>query len=128
MSRVLAAACLVLTTATGLFAQTAAGRYQPTWESLDTRPAPEWYLDAKLGIFIHWGVYSVPSFADPGQYAEWYWHTLRVTPPDSDKEALAQHQLTVDFHNRVYGPRSATTSSRRCSRRSCSILTNGRAF
>ncbi len=103
MSRVLAAACLVLATATGLFAQTA-GRYQPTWESLDTRPAPEWYLDAKLGIFIHWGVYSVPSFADPGQYAEWYWHTLRVTPPDSDKEALAQHQLTLDFHNRVYGP------------------------
>ena len=68
MSRVLAAACLVLATATGLFAQTA-GRYQPTWESLDTRPAPEWYLDAKLGIFIHWGVYSVPSFADPGASA-----------------------------------------------------------
>ena len=41
-----------------------AGAYQPTWESLDSRPAPSWYLDAKFGIFIHWGVYSVPSFAN----------------------------------------------------------------
>ena len=29
-------------------------RYDPTWESLDTRPLPEWYDDAKFGIFIHW--------------------------------------------------------------------------
>ena len=70
MSRIFAAVCLVLAAASGLSAQSAGGRYQPTWESLDSRPAPEWYLDAKFGIFIHWGVYSVPSFADPGQYAE----------------------------------------------------------
>ncbi|RZC41424.1 Alpha L fucos domain containing protein, partial [Asbolus verrucosus] len=37
-------------------------RYDPTWESLDTRPIPEWFDDVKIGIFIHWGVFSVPSF------------------------------------------------------------------
>ena len=38
-----------------------AQEYQPTWGSLDTRPVPQWYKDAKFGIFIHWGVYSVPG-------------------------------------------------------------------
>ncbi|MDO8366287.1 MAG: alpha-L-fucosidase, partial [Saprospiraceae bacterium] len=36
--------------------------YAPDWESLDSRPTPEWWMDAKFGIFIHWGVYSVPAF------------------------------------------------------------------
>ena len=43
--------------------------YQPTWESLDSRPLPEWYDDVKLGIILHWGVYSVPSFS----HTEWFW-------------------------------------------------------
>lgn len=38
--------------------------YKPTWESLDTRPLPQWFDDAKFGIFIHWGVYSVPKAED----------------------------------------------------------------
>ena len=42
--------------------------YQPTWPSLDKRPLPAWYDDAKFGIFIHWGVFSVPSFG-----SEWFW-------------------------------------------------------
>jgi alpha-L-fucosidase len=54
--------------------------YQPTWESIDTRPTPAWFQDAKFGIFIHWGVYSVPAYAPviPGKlaYAEWYWHQM----------------------------------------------------
>lgn len=33
-------------------------QYQPTWDSLDTRPLPDWYDEAKFGIFIHWGVFS----------------------------------------------------------------------
>ena len=43
--------------------------YQPTWESIDRRPTPAWFTDAKFGIFIHWGVYSVPVLrpGDPGQ-------------------------------------------------------------
>ncbi len=36
-------------------------RYAPKWESLDQRPTPQWFLDAKFGVFIHWGVYSVPG-------------------------------------------------------------------
>lgn len=42
--------------------------YEPTWESLETRPLPKWYDEAKIGIFIHWGVYSVPSYD-----GEWFW-------------------------------------------------------
>ncbi len=38
-------------------------RYSATWESIDRRPSPSWYTDARFGIFIHWGVYSVPSYA-----------------------------------------------------------------
>lgn len=43
-------------------------KYEPTWESLDTRPLPEWYDKAKVGIFLHWGVYAVPGFG-----SEWFW-------------------------------------------------------
>ncbi|KAF0295237.1 Alpha-L-fucosidase [Amphibalanus amphitrite] len=48
-------------------------RYEPTWDSLDTRPIPGWYDEAKFGIFIHWGLYSVPSFGD-----EWFWDFWQV--------------------------------------------------
>jgi alpha-L-fucosidase len=42
--------------------------YQPTFESLgQVNPVPEWFKDAKFGIYFHWGVYSVPAFAN-----EWY--------------------------------------------------------
>ncbi|MCB0747762.1 MAG: alpha-L-fucosidase [Ignavibacteriae bacterium] len=42
--------------------------YQPTLESLEkVNPVPEWFMDAKFGIYFHWGVYSVPAFAN-----EWY--------------------------------------------------------
>lgn len=52
--------------------------YDPTWESLDSRPLPEWYDSAKVGIFIHWGVYSVPSFGAGGANAgEWFWIYMR---------------------------------------------------
>lgn len=50
--------------------------YQPSWDSLDRRPNPPWYDEAKFGIFIHWGVYSVPAWGPKGQYAEWYWHAM----------------------------------------------------
>ncbi len=42
-------------------------RFQPTWSSLKKYQCPDWFRDAKFGIFIHWGVYSVPAFAN-----EWY--------------------------------------------------------
>ena len=40
--------------------------YTPDWASLDSRPLPSWYDESKVGIFIHWGVFSVQSFT------EWY--------------------------------------------------------
>lgn len=36
-------------------------KYEPRWASLDSRPLPDWYDDAKIGIFMHFGAYTVPS-------------------------------------------------------------------
>lgn len=46
--------------------------YEPTWSSLDKRPLPSWYDKAKIGIFIHWGVYAVPTMG-----TEWFWTNWR---------------------------------------------------
>jgi alpha-L-fucosidase len=77
--------------------------YQSTWESIDSRPVPAWFEDAKFGIFIHWGLYSVPAFSPTvrdgvgiyERYAEWYWRRW--------KEAGKNQHYFTDFHNRVYG-------------------------
>ena len=52
-------------------------KYSADWESLDHREIPAWFSQAKFGILIHWGVYSVPAYAEPipgeeGAFAEWY--------------------------------------------------------
>lgn len=78
-----------------------AENYKADWKSLDKRPVPEWFLDAKFGIFIHWGLYSVPSWAPNtgdvySKYAEWYWH--RLDPEDKDGELFRRH------HKKMYGP------------------------
>src|ERR1051326_5368511 len=70
--------------------------YQPTWESLDSRPVPQWYRDAKFGIFIHWGVYSVPGFCKKGNYAEWYQYNLE----HKDSATMNYHQKK--FGNKTY--------------------------
>lgn len=49
-----------------------------SWETLRARPYPEWFADAKLGIFIHWGVYSVPAYSGPEDYAEWFLRGLQT--------------------------------------------------
>lgn len=89
---------LLLTAA--LIAQT----YQPTWESVDKRPNPAWFADARFGIFIHWGVYSVPAFAPivPGKlaYAEWYWNALENGRNGSTKPIEAG---TWDYHKKNFG-------------------------
>ena len=46
-----------------LLCKTLSAQVQPTWESINERGYPQWFSDAKLGIFIHWGVYSVPAYA-----------------------------------------------------------------
>ena len=68
-------------------------RYRPNWNSLRDHKVPEWYDFSKLGIFIHWGLYSVPAFAPPtgelgaipdhewfvsNPYAEWYYNSVNV--------------------------------------------------
>mmetsp|Transcript_24407 Transcript_24407/g.27146 ORF Transcript_24407/g.27146 Transcript_24407/m.27146 type:complete len:453 (-) Transcript_24407:45-1403(-) len=78
-----------------LFITHVTAQYKPTWESLDSRPIPKWYDQSKFGIFIHWGVFSVPSYGCTGGGAsgEWYWWHL-----DGNKDPC-----TVAFHDRVYG-------------------------
>ncbi|HRO70551.1 MAG TPA: alpha-L-fucosidase [Chitinophagaceae bacterium] len=78
--------------------------YQATWESLNTRPIPSWFTNAKFGIFIHWGLYSVPSWATNSNadgfgsnYSEWYWERLNNTKLNIHKEFTA-------FHAKNYGP------------------------
>jgi alpha-L-fucosidase len=66
--------------------------YKASWESLDSRPVPQWYKDAKFGIFIHWGVYSVPAYAPKGSYAEWYQNRLR----GGDSTTVAYHKVKFD--------------------------------
>ncbi len=84
--------------------------FAPTLESLRTHDVPKWYHDAKLGIFIHWSVSSVPAFAPrsagideifagtadqtDSPYAEWYWNSLEL--PGS---AVQRH------HRETYGDR-----------------------
>lgn len=70
----------------------AAAPYEATWESLDTRPNPQWFEDAKFGIFIHWGVYSVPSWGAKDAYAEWYWNHMQN-----------KNGPTWKFHEKTYG-------------------------
>lgn len=49
------------------------GSYKPTWESLSAYEPPKWYRNAKFGIFIHWGIYSVPAFS-----SEWYSRNMYI--------------------------------------------------
>jgi alpha-L-fucosidase len=86
--------------------------YRPTWESVAGHPLPAWYDDAKLGIFLHWGLYSVPGWApqvpdiqqllrDQGPaemlrhnpYVEWYLNSSRLVGSP-----------TWRHHRDTYGP------------------------
>ena len=79
-----------------------ASEYESTWESLDSRATPDWFQDAKFGIFIHWGLYSVPAWSPRGTYAEWYWHA-KDGLPRKHAAAVARSEAVKEFHNRVYG-------------------------
>ena len=81
------------------------GAAAPTYPS---QGVPDWYRDAKLGFFVHWGLYSVPAWAVQHgegvnvptedayawhQYAEWYGNTVRIAGSP-----------TWERHQRLYGP------------------------
>jgi len=86
--------------------------YQPTWESVRTHPLPGWFDDAKLGVFFHWGLYSVPAWAPVvpdiqtmlrdhspayllanNPYAEWYLNTMAI-----------KGSPTAEHHRLAHGP------------------------
>lgn len=62
------------------------GPFRPDWESLQRYEVPEWYKDAKFGIFIHWGVYSVPAFGN-----EWYPRNMYVEGSPEYKHHIATY-------------------------------------
>lgn len=86
----------------GRFAYGSSNVYEAKWESLNTRKCPQWWKDAKFGIFIHWGVYSVPAFApyDPKDvyacYAEHY----------GNPERWKSHPQFAAFHGRHHPNKS----------------------
>lgn len=73
--------------------------YKPEWSSLDTRPMPQWWPDAKFGIFVHWGLYSVPAYAPvdevEGVYEKYAEHYLIRLKEDN--------KLFTDYHKRNFG-------------------------
>lgn len=84
--------------------------YKPDWESLDTRPVPQWFRDGKFGIFIHWGVYSVPGWSSKGQYAEWYQYGLQTNDTPRQQYHLKRfgnrsyYDLANDFKAELFNP------------------------
>jgi len=66
-----------------------ADKYQPTWDSLRTHVTPQWFKDAKFGIYTHWGVYCVPA---KGPNATWY-------PYNMYREGTPQWE----YHVKTYG-------------------------
>ncbi len=89
--------------------------FEPTLESVRQHQVPAWYDEAKLGIFIHWGLYSVPAWAPHGgdigevfqsgdmsdwfrnnSYAEWYLNTLKFE--DSPTRAWHNKHYGAGFH------------------------------
>jgi alpha-L-fucosidase len=91
--------------------------YEPTLASLDSHPLPQWYAGAKLGIFIHWGLYSVPGWAPLSHpehdfaskdyirnnpYAEWYLNVMRI--PGSPTQAYHIQHYGANFSYYDFAP------------------------
>jgi alpha-L-fucosidase len=91
-------------------------KYEATLESLNKHPLPEWYADAKLGIFIHWGLYSVPGWAvltpekeleklpvkeyvKRNPYAEWYYNTMRLEGSPTQEYHKEHYGANYDYYN-----------------------------
>lgn len=89
---------LFVAIATGGHSQT---KYAADWASIDSRPVPVWFEDAKFGIFIHLGLFSVPAWAPTNvslyeKYAEWYWK--RLLEPKAET-----YTHFNEFHANMYG-------------------------
>ena len=75
------------------------GTFRPDWESLQTYEAPAWYRDAKFGIFIHWGAYSVPAFG-----SEWYPRLMYVNGSPEYKHHLEKYGSQDKFGYKDFIP------------------------
>lgn len=78
----------------------AKGKFRPDWESLQHFEVPEWYKDAKFGIFIHWGVYSVPAFG-----SEWYPRMMYVQGSPEFKHHIETYGPQDKFGYKDFVPR-----------------------
>ncbi|MDX3452006.1 alpha-L-fucosidase [Streptomyces sp. ME02-8801-2C] len=93
------------TVAGGLFgaggAQAAPSTYTPDWNSVDQHPpAPEWFQDAKFGIYFHWGVFSVPAYDN-----EWYPRNMYASGSNANKHHIATYgqPSAWPYHNFING-------------------------
>ena len=75
------------------------GPFRPDWESLQKYEAPEWYQDAKFGVFIHWGAYSVPAFGN-----EWYPRNMYEPGFDAYKHHIATYGTQDKFGYKDFIP------------------------
>src|SRR5918992_4234692 len=100
--------------ATGLLRTGTAGAtdapssYTPTWASVDQHPpAPEWFQDAKFGIYYHWGVFSVPAFAN-----EWYPRNMYINGSNENNhhKSVYGEPSAWPYHNFVNGARDRAGS------------------
>ena len=75
------------------------GPFKPDWDSLSENGVPDWYRDAKLGIFIHWGVYSVPAYGN-----EWYPRRMYLNEVDKRRDVnVFQHHLETWGPQKTFG-------------------------
>jgi alpha-L-fucosidase len=82
--------------------------YEAAWESLDRRPIPSWFPEAKFGIFIHWGVYSVPAWRPLSErryasYAEWYYARV-LGDREHGGDAFHRRNYGEEFEYRDFAP------------------------
>jgi len=80
-------------------ARNAVDAWEPNWDSLDSRPLPPWFDESKFGIFIHWGVFSVPSFG-----TEWFWYSWKDRH-NPDIEQFVNQTERPGFTYQEYAPR-----------------------
>jgi alpha-L-fucosidase len=79
--------------------ESTAGPFQPDWQSLSQYQVPEWYKDAKFGIFIHWGVYSVPAFG-----SEWYPREMYIEGSEVNRHQVATYGPLTKFGYKDFIP------------------------
>jgi alpha-L-fucosidase len=75
------------------------GEFRPDWGSLSKYQVPQWYKDAKFGIFIHWGLYSVPAFG-----SEWYPRNMYRTGTDENNHQVATYGPLTSFGYKDFIP------------------------